>query len=159
MVEDRHEGCEVHGSCVTPYPEPVGGAEAMRMNTAALAYLGDAVFELYVRKYIVDAGVSHADRLHRAAVKYVNAGAQAGVIKAMLDGRTDILTDEDEKVLARRARNRKSASRPKNADPMDYKWATAFEALLGYYYVTEQTRKIEDTVLFALNMIEGAYME
>jgi ribonuclease-3 family protein len=154
MNEDRHDSCEVHGSCVEPYPEPVGKAAAMRMNTTALAYLGDAIYEVYVRKYIVDTGVGHADSLHRAAVRFVNAGAQAGVMKALLDS-GEIVSDEDEKTLVRRARNKKSASKPKNAAPMDYKWATAFEALLGYYYITEQTRKIEDTILFALNMMEG----
>jgi ribonuclease-3 family protein len=124
------------------------------MNTTALAYLGDAIYELYVRKYIVDTGVASADRMHRAAIRFVNAGAQAKVMKAVLDN-DEIVTDE-EKALARRARNRKSVNKPKNADPADYRWATAFEALLGYYYVTEQTRKLEDTVLLALNMVEGA---
>jgi ribonuclease-3 family protein len=155
MIEDRHTSCEIHGSCVSLYPAPVGKAAALRMNTTTLAYLGDALYELYIRKYIVDTGIAHADRLHRAAVRFVNAGAQADVIKALLDA-DEIVTDEDERSLIRRARNRKSASKPKNADPMDYKWATALEALLGYYYMTEQTRKIEDTILFALNRIEGA---
>ncbi|MDR1292073.1 MAG: Mini-ribonuclease 3 [Clostridiales Family XIII bacterium] len=155
MTEDRHSPCDIHGPCAPPYPEPAGKAAALRMNTTALAYLGDAIYELYVRKYIVDAGIAHADSLHRAAVRFVNAGAQATVMKAMLDA-DDIVADGDERSLVRRARNRKSASKPKNADPMDYKWATAFEALLGYYYLTEQTRKLEDVILFALNKIEGA---
>jgi ribonuclease-3 family protein len=140
---------------VEPYPEPAGKAEALRMNTAALAYLGDAVYEVYVRKYIVDTGAGHADRLHRAAVRFVNAGAQAAVMKAMLDEEKGIVKDDDERALTRRARNRKSATKPKNADPMDYKWATAFEALLGYYYMTEQLRKLEDAILFALSRVES----
>ncbi|MDR2162957.1 MAG: ribonuclease III [Clostridiales Family XIII bacterium] len=153
---DSHESCELHGSCVEPYPEPVRKGEALKMNTAVLAYLGDAVYEVYVRKYIVDTGAARANVMHRAAVRFVNAGAQAVVMKAMLDEEDGgVITDEDERVLVRRARNRKSATTPKNADPMDYKWATAFEALIGYYYMTEQTRKLEDTILFALNRIEG----
>jgi ribonuclease-3 family protein len=140
---------------VEPYPEPVGRDEALRMGAAALAWLGDAVYEVYVRKYIVDTGAAHADSLHRAGVRFVKAGAQASVIKAMLDEKNGIVADEDERALARRARNRKSVAKPKNADLMDYKWATAFEALLGYYYMTEQTRKLEDAILFALNHIEG----
>jgi ribonuclease-3 family protein len=154
MSGDRHDACEVHGSCAPPYPAPAGKAAALRMNTTALAYLGDAVYELYVRKDIVDTGIAHADRLHRAAVRFVNAGAQADVMKALLDA-DGMVTDGDELSLVRRARNRKSVSKPKNADPMDYKWATALEALLGYYYMTEQTRKLEDAILFALNRIEG----
>ncbi|MDR1496635.1 MAG: Mini-ribonuclease 3 [Clostridiales Family XIII bacterium] len=156
MNADDHERCELHGgSCVDPYPEPVGKDEALRMNTTALAFLGDAVYEVYVRKYIVDTGATRSEGLHLAAVRFVNAGAQAVAVKAMLDEESGILTDEDERALLRRARNRKSVAKPKNADPMDYKWATAFEALLGYYYVTEQERKLEDAVLFALNRIEG----
>jgi ribonuclease-3 family protein len=146
----------------------VGKEEALRMNTTALAWLGDAVYEVYVRKYIVDTGAGHADRLHTASVRFVKAEAQAGILKALLadaesgDGgelgaaaSAEGLLDAEERALCRRARNKKSATRPKNADPMDYKWATAFEALLGYYYMTEQTRKLEDVILYALNHIES----
>jgi ribonuclease-3 family protein len=166
--QDRHDSCEIHGSCVEPYPDPVRREEALRMNTTALAWLGDAVYEVYVREYIVSTGIGHADRLHTASVRFVNAGAQAGVLKALLadaeaGGKGELiaaasaegLLDEDEQALCRRARNKKSATRPKNADPMDYKWATAFEALLGYYHVTEQKRKLEDVILYALNYIES----
>jgi ribonuclease-3 family protein len=156
MSDDNHESCELHGSCVLPYPEPEGKEEALRMGAVALAYLGDAVYELYVRKYLVDTGGARANSLHRAAVRFVNAGAQAAVIKALLDDEYGFALTDDERALVRRARNRKGGAKPKNADPMDYKWATAFEALLGYYYLTEQTRKLEDVILFALNRIEGA---
>ncbi|MDR0518736.1 MAG: hypothetical protein LBG82_01585 [Clostridiales Family XIII bacterium] len=167
--EHDHSSCEVHGSCVEPYPEPVNMAAAMRMNTTALAWLGDALYEMYVRKYIVDTGIAHADRLHVESVRFVNAAAQAGIMKALLAAAeggepgemnpaasAEGLLCEEEMALVRRARNKKNSTRPKNADPMDYKWATAFEALLGYYHVTEQERKIEDVILFALNHIESA---
>jgi ribonuclease-3 family protein len=146
----------LHGSCVLPYPEPEGKEEALRRGAVVLAYLGDAVYELYGRKYLVDSGAARANSLHRAAVRFVNAGAQAAVIRAMLDDGSSFALDDDERALVRRARNRKGGAKPKNADPMDYKWATAFEALLGYYYLTEQTRKLEDAILFALSRIESA---
>ncbi|MDR3225858.1 MAG: hypothetical protein LBT52_06170 [Clostridiales Family XIII bacterium] len=165
--DEQRASCEIHGSCVEPYPEPVNKEEALRMNTTALAWLGDAAYEVYVRKYIVDTGVGHADRLHIESVRFVKAEAQARIMKALLAGQADGeigetnpaaraegMLDADEQALIRRARNKKNATRPKNADPMDYKWATAFEALLGYYYVTEQTQKLEDVILFALNYIE-----
>jgi ribonuclease-3 family protein len=136
-------------SCVQPAEAPEGKDEVLRMNVTALAWIGDAVYETYVRKYIIDTGCARADRLHRAAVRFVKARAQAGVMRA-LEG--DL--PEDEQALVRRSRNKKSASKPKNADPMDYKWSTAFEALIGYYYLTGQTGKLEETVLFALNRIE-----
>ncbi|MDR0596611.1 MAG: hypothetical protein LBG50_03625 [Clostridiales Family XIII bacterium] len=164
-----HSSCEVHGSCVEPYPEPVNKSGALRMSPTSLAWLGDVVYEMYVRKYVVDTGITHADRLHSEAVRFVKAESQAGIMKALLAAAesgeqgemnpaasAEGLLCEDELALVRRARNKKNATRPKNADPMDYKWATAFEALLGYYYVTEQQRKLEDVILFALNYIESA---
>ena len=121
----------------------------MTKNTSVLAYLGDAVYELHVRKYMVDTGQIHADRLHTGAVRFVRAGAQATVIKALFPG-----LPEQEQALVRRARNRKTNTKPRNADPVEYKWATAFEALLGYYYLSEQDQKLEDAILRALSMIE-----
>jgi len=125
-------------------------SEALRMNTTVLSWLGDAVYELFIRKYLSDSGKVHADRLHRAAVRFVRASAQAEVIKLIFDG-----LSEDEQRLVKRARNRKPKTMPKNAEPGDYKWATAFEALLGYYYITEQEDRLEKTVHVAINHIEG----
>lgn len=103
------------------------------LNPLALAYVGDAVYEQFVRERLVRGGRGggHADLLHKAGVKYVCAGAQAAALHA-LEGE---LT-EYEAGLVRRARNHKIATKPKNADPMTYKNATAFEALLGYLHLT-----------------------
>lgn len=138
------------GGCGAP-ETPVNKDETLRMNTTVLAWLGDAVYEIHIRKYVIDAGLVHADRLHNASVRFVRASAQAQVMKRILDG-----LPEEEQRLVKRARNHRPKTVPKNADPVEYRWATAFEALLGYYYLTEQTTRLENAIIIAINHAEGA---
>ena len=121
------------------------------MNTTALAFLGDAVYEVYVRQHVLEQEKVHVDRLHRLAVKYVRADGQARVVKRLLA--EDFLTEE-EQALVKRARNHKSASKPKNADPVAYKLATAFEALLGFLHLREETDRMEELIRFAFTVTE-----
>ena len=120
------------------------------MNTTVLAYLGDSVYELFVRQRVLNSGQVNADRLHQSAVKYVRAEAQANALKAILDTLT-----EEEVSLVKRARNKKITSKPKNADPVMYKWATAFEALIGYLYLSESKMRLEEVVNEVIAIIEG----
>jgi ribonuclease-3 family protein len=115
------------------------------MNTTVLAFMGDAVYETYVRAYLINKGQVHGDRLHQAAVKYVRAEAQAKTLKRILD-----TLSEQELRLVKRARNKKITSKPKNADPIVYKWATAFEALIGYLYLAKQQERLEEIIRNAL---------
>ena len=119
--------------------------EPKQTDILTLAFLGDAVYELAVRKRIAASGEAlRADMLHKKAVTYVNASSQAAVIKQMME--EGFLT-EDEADLARRAHNHKIATKPRNADPVSYKWATAFETLLGYLDLSgeqERLRKVMD---------------
>ena len=119
------------------------------MNTTALAFMGDAVFETSVRAHLLKAGEIHADKLHKQAVRFVRAEAQAGLLKEILGD-----LSEEELALVKRARNRKSATKPKNADPVDYKWATAFEALLGYLFLAEEKARLEELIGKAIAIIE-----
>ncbi len=120
------------------------------INTTALAYIGDAVYEIYVRKHVLLGGYANVDMLHRRAVMYVRADGQAKALKALM---TDFLSEE-EVSLAKRARNHKSASKPKNADPVIYKLATAFEALIGYLYLSGEINRMEDIISKAFEVIE-----
>lgn len=129
------------------------------INTTALAYIGDAVYEIYVRKHVLESscngseGVSfgaHVDALHKRSVRYVRAGSQAEAIKAMMN--SGFLSDE-EMSIAKRARNHKSASKPKNADAMDYKYATAFEALIGYLYLEDRGERLDEIISEAFEII------
>lgn len=121
------------------------------MNPLALAYVGDAVYEQFIRVRIVRAGKGggHADLLHREGVKYVCAAAQAAALHFLEEE-----FSEFESALVRRARNHKIATKPKNADPMTYKNATAFEALLGYLYLAGETERAAEIMRKAAEFTE-----
>lgn len=121
------------------------------MNTTALAFLGDAVYEVYVRKHVLEMEQIHVDRLHRLAVRYVRADGQARVVKRLLN---EGFFTEEEAALVKRARNHRSASKPKNADPVAYKLATAFEALVGFLHFTGQQDRLEEVIDRAFSITE-----
>ena len=102
-----------------------------------LAYLGDTVYDLYVRRRLVVTGGRMKD-LHRAAVSQVRASAQSEALARV----EDLLTEEEQGVV-RRARNAKQ-SVPKSATPGEYHRATAFEALLGFLYLLGRTERLEE---------------
>ena len=125
--------------------------EAYFMNPAILAYLGDAVYELFVRQRMVDSGQVHVDRMSQEAVRYVRAEGQALAIKRMMEGLT-----EEEQQLVKRARNKKVTSKPRNVDIHIYKWATAFEALMGYLHISGQEDRRDELMEEAMRIISGA---
>ncbi|MCU6711641.1 ribonuclease III [Paenibacillus sp. J5C_2022] len=99
------------------------------MNPVALAYMGDAVFELLVRQYLLSLPNHKSHHLHQEATKLVSAKAQ----RLLLERVQPLLTEEEADIV-RRGRNAKSGAPPKNADPADYRQATALECLVGYLY-------------------------
>lgn len=109
-----------------------------------LAYLGDAIYELYVRERLVRGGGRIA-ALHRSAIGTVCAHAQAETLERI----EPLLTDE-ERGVARRARNARQTP-PHNADPAEYHRATALEALIGYLYLTGQRERMETLIAIALD--------
>lgn len=112
--------------------------DVKKINTTALAYLGDAVYEVAVRTYLMETGQTNVDKLHQLAVQFVRAESQAKALKTMYDK-----LEEQEQALVRRARNRKITSKPRNADPVIYKLATAFEAFVGYLYLQKQEERMQ----------------
>ena len=118
------------------------------VNTTALAYMGDSVYEQAVREYILKKGSYNVNSMHRLATDVVKASAQAKVIKTMFDE-----LSESEQSLVRRARNRKYSTKARNADPVTYKWATAFEALVGYLYLAEYDERLEWVLARAIEII------
>ncbi len=102
-----------------------------------LAYVGDAVYEVVIRTVIAERANRAANELHKRAVKYVQAGAQAAIINAL----QEILT-EDEQAVFKRGRNAKSNTSAKNASITDYRKATGFEALIGFLYLTDQMDRV-----------------
>lgn len=101
------------------------------MNPLSLAFIGDAVYEIMVREYLVLKNNNlSAHKLHLQAVNYVKAHSQNECMKKL----QDILTEEEQNIF-KRGRNAKSPTVPKNANVSEYRAATGFEALVGYLYV------------------------
>ena len=121
------------------------------INTTALAFIGDAVYEVFIRKYVMERGPHNADILHRKAVFYVRAEGQAKAVKSLI---RDFLTEE-EIAFVKRARNHKSVSKSRSAGPVAYKLATAFEALIGYLYLDGQQERLAGVMEEAVSRIEG----
>jgi ribonuclease III family protein len=123
-----------------------------QLNSLALAYMGDAVFEIYVRHHLLQAGRVKPNQLHREATKFVSARAQASILFHLID--QDILT-EYEMAVVKRGRNAKSGSVPKNTDVQTYRYGTAFEALIGYLYLSKNEARLEEIIQLSLTFIES----
>ena len=127
------------------------------MNILELAYLGDALYEVFVREYVLNkASASRADLLHKEGVRFVCAAGQAAALKTMQD--EGFLTEE-EADFTRRAHNHRTATKPKNADPVDYKWATAFEALLGLKHLSGEKERLAELMRRAVEITEERQKE
>jgi ribonuclease III family protein len=123
-----------------------------QLNSLALAYMGDAVFEIYVRHHLLQAGQVKPNQLHREATKFVSAKAQASILFYLMD--QDLLT-EYEMAVVKRGRNAKSGSVPKNTDVQTYRYGTGFEALIGYLYLSKNEARLEEMIKLSLTFIEG----
>lgn len=109
------------------------------MNPLTWAYVGDSVYELYIRNYLVQTTNLKPHKLHIQTIKYVKAKAQRDLLEKI----KNILTDEELEIV-RRTRNTENHHVAKNADPDDYMYATAFEGLIGYLYLTDQKERLEE---------------
>ena len=113
----------------------------MNKNMLALAYLGDSVYELHIRKYLVDKGISKVNELQNESIKYVSAKSQSKYLKELMDN--NLLSDEELNIV-KCARNHKSNHKPKNCDVITYSWSTGLEALIGYLYLQNKLDRIEE---------------
>ena len=111
--------------------------EAMAMNPLALAYVGDSIFSNFVRLYLIGRDHQNVNFMTKASTRYVKAEAQAAIIHALMDE-----LSEDELRIVKRGRNTRSQV-PKNAKPSDYRYATGFEALVGYLYLTGKQERLD----------------
>ena len=103
------------------------------------AYVGDCVYELYIRTKLINETKLKPHALHIESIKYVKAQAQAEILKKLEDELT-----ENEKDIVRRGRNAENHHLPKNANVHDYMYATAFEALIGYLYLNKQNKRLKE---------------
>ncbi|WP_313892868.1 Mini-ribonuclease 3 [Psychrobacillus sp.] len=126
-------------------------SDVKQLNSLALAYMGDAVFEQVVREHLIRSGRVKPNILHKEATKYVSAKAQAMIVRGFIN--TNFLTEEEQAVL-RRGRNAKSGTVPKNTDVQTYHYSTAFEAVIGSLYLSEQKERLQEVLDFAINYID-----
>ena len=119
------------------------------INTNTLAYIGDAVYELYIREHAMQIRMENVDMMSSLTVKYVKAESQALGIKAIFDN-----LSEEEQSVVRRGRNRKIRSTPRAVDPVIYKTATGLEALIGYLYIKGEDERLTEVILMIIDAID-----
>lgn len=113
----------------------------MEKNIIVYAYLGDAVYELYVRNKQIEKSFEKVDILQKNKLNYVTAKAQANILNNLINNN---ILDSDELDIVKRARNYKRSSHPKNTDLVTYKLATGFEALIGYLYYHKKIDRLNE---------------
>ncbi len=117
----------------------ISKGDISQMSPLVWAYMGDAVYEKFIREYVIRQGLCKNGLLHKKSIKYVSAKGQSQILKEI----EDFLTDE-EKDIVRRGRNSNPHSTAKNADIVEYKYATGFEALIGWLYLNEKEERLEE---------------
>ena len=113
--------------------------EILMMSPLTWAYVGDSVYEQYIRTYLANSTNLNPHKMHINSIKFVKASAQANLLKRLSE---EILTEE-EKEIVRRGRNTQSHHLPKHASVEEYMYSTAFEALIGFLYLTKQNNRLK----------------
>jgi len=130
--------------------EPLDELTVRMMNPLKLAYLGDVVFEMYIRVYLINKVVLTPHEMSKKAIQYVKASSQAKLVLGIKE-----LLSEEEWTLVKRGRNQKSATVPKNARMSDYRYATGFEALIGYLHLLNRDERIIEIVKFGIEYLDN----
>jgi len=125
--------------------------DAKELSSVALAYVGDDVYELFIRNHLIQKGGVKPNELHHQAVQFVSAPAQARVVKMWL---ADNMLTKEEAAVVRRGRNAKTHSVPKNISIEAYKYATAFEALIGYHYLNGDDDRLRELLQLVIQFDE-----
>jgi ribonuclease-3 family protein len=117
---------------------PLLEGDIREVSPSVFAYIGDAVFELYVRQYAAARKAAKSGALHKLVVKHVRAQAQAEAARVLLPELSEAEAD-----VFRRGKNSNPGSLAKNASPTDYKYATGLEAVIGFLYLTDQEHRLD----------------
>ncbi len=125
-----------------------GEVDVRTYSPLALAYIGDAIYDLVIRTIVVERGNTSANKLHKKTVAYVNARVQARMIEAVMEELT-----EEEQAVYKRGRNAKSYTTAKNASVIEYRKATGFEALCGYLYLTGNQERMLSLIQSAIEKV------
>ncbi len=111
----------------------------LQLSGTTLAYIGDSVYEVKVREYLIEKGLTKVDELHKNAIKYTSAVGQAEIF----DNIKEILSEQELSVF-KRGRNAESTRKPRNTTLAIYKKATGFEALIGYLHLSKNEKKLNE---------------
>ena len=125
------------------------GTDPFLLNGATLAYIGDAVYELMVRRYMLGHGSHMADKLHRGTTRMVNAKAQSDMVRALMTELT-----ETETGIFKRGRNASTMTAAKHQSVTDYRRATGLEALFGYLYLNGEYGRLEELFEHGVKLLE-----
>jgi len=115
--------------------------DVRNINVLVLAYLGDTIYEDYIRRYLIRSGIANVNDLQTESIKYVSAKSQSMFLTKLID---EGFFSDDELDVIRRARNNTSKAHPKNTDIITYKLATGLEALIGYLDLTDNNKRIDE---------------
>ena len=115
--------------------------KTIEVNNLVLAYLGDTVYENYIRLHLIKQGINHVKELQEKSLNYVSAKSQAKILRELVNNNTFSL---EELEIIKRARNTKTNSHPKNTNIITYKEATSLEALIGYLKLENKEERIEE---------------
>jgi ribonuclease III family protein len=130
---------------------PFKDKDVRQVKPLVLAFIGDGVYEMYVRNHVVTSSTVNVNEIHKRTVKFVKAVSQAIAVKEMMS--SGFITEDEERVV-KRARNQFNQTIPKSASVVEYKLATGFEALVGYLYYTGNAERLEEVVHYAIEVIE-----
>ncbi len=120
------------------------------LSGLTLAYIGDAIYEVYIRDFLIRSGQTRPNQLHLLATHYVSAKAQHYLIELMIE--ENFLTEDEEKIY-KRGRNAKSHTSAKNTSVFIYRASTGFECLIGYLHLTEQKARLDEVVAWCIERI------
>lgn len=115
-----------------------------------LAYIGDSVYDLYIRTMLINESNANVNKLHKESTSYVMAHAQSDIVHQLAKSLT-----EREQYIVKRGRNAKSATVPKNANITEYKYATGFEALIGYLYIKGEIQRLMEILALSVEISKG----
>jgi len=145
LINTELNHCDAAGAVEIPdHADTVDHVDPDMLNPLVLAFLGDSVFDLYIRTMLIMNEKGNVNKLHRAATDYVKSGAQARIAKDI----SNMLSDEEKDIL-RRGRNAHSGYIPKNAVVSEYRIATGFEALIGYLYLKGNNERLMEILRFS----------
>ncbi|ATO43359.1 Mini-ribonuclease 3 [Loigolactobacillus coryniformis subsp. coryniformis] len=122
-----------------------------QLNGIALAYMGDASYEVYIRRHLLSKGITKPTRLQHQATHFVSAKAQAGLIEAML---AQSMLNEAELSFYKRGRNANSHTHAKNTSVTTYRISTGFEALMGYLALSDQQERLDELAAWCIAQVE-----